>query len=326
MLHYSCMVHLVPKLVGQNKPSGTEDETIATVACDELRTHSPKLWAYIMEILQSKHVEHTNLLLTHSNYVPILNMLANSAKRYNFSYDTNGMDWEKQLLQNLVTLLGSPIFTVRRLTAKCIFNIYTLDNIFDLIFSLEYMTENLLHGALMLIEVCHRYYSLKYHNQFKKLQEKFRKVLATGSHYYPSIEIYENVFCNVDLNQKEIVKTFLELYQYKQAPGIFMWAHNRINKYIMKASWDQILDILKIVRNQNDFEKCCEVISEKLEVNIELSETVVKGLVQLMVSFKINKSSNLIWEIIFKISLKFDLSSYIDIAKLMDNLVRKRYV
>ncbi|KAJ0176128.1 hypothetical protein K1T71_008302 [Dendrolimus kikuchii] len=312
---------LIPKLVGQNKPSGTEDETIATVACDELRTHSPELWAYILKILQISRAQ-TDLLLTHSNFVPILNMLANSAKRYNFSYDMDSMNWEKQLLQNLVTLLGSPIFTVRRLTAKCIFNIYTFDDIFDTIFSLEYMSENLLNGALMLVEICHRYYSLKYHNQFKILQEKFAKVLASGSHYYPSIKIYENVFCIVDLDQKQLDKTFLEVYQNKQAPGIFLWAHNRIKKFIMKASWDQIL-ILKTVQDQSDFEKCCEFICEKLEVNIELSEPVVKELVQIMISFKNNKSSSLIWKILFQVSLKFDLSPYIDVPKLIENLARK---
>lgn len=312
---------LVPKLVGQKKPSGTETESLSTVACDELKTHFPKLWTYIMEILQGR--EQTNLLVTHSNFVPILNMLANTAKRYKFSYDIDGTHWEKQLLFSLVTLLGSPINTVRRLSAKCIFNIYSFDDIYDVIFHLEDMTENLLHGTLTLVEISHRYYCLKHHQQFKILQQKFRQMLTSGSHCYSSKDIFENVFYTISLDEKEIFKILLEVCHNKQTPCIFQWANNRVKKIIMTCQWEQIPGMLKTILSQSESELYCEFIYEKLEVDTGLSETVVNEVVQTMVSFGNNKSNGLVWKILYKLSLKFDFNHLFDLENLMKSLTNK---
>ncbi|KPI92567.1 Thyroid adenoma-associated protein-like [Papilio xuthus] len=64
---------LIPKLIGQKKPSGSEDEVTATVACDEFRTHFPNLWLFILEQLKLNNTE--DILQSHSNLLPILNIL-----------------------------------------------------------------------------------------------------------------------------------------------------------------------------------------------------------------------------------------------------------
>ncbi|CAG9583198.1 unnamed protein product [Danaus chrysippus] len=101
---------LIPKLIGQKKASGMDEETVATVACDEFLTHSPKLWKYIIKEINNN--ESNDIIQTHSNLVPILNVLANIARRYNFSCDLKGQsNLELDLLNNLTSLLGSPIYT-----------------------------------------------------------------------------------------------------------------------------------------------------------------------------------------------------------------------
>ncbi|CAH2041447.1 unnamed protein product, partial [Iphiclides podalirius] len=64
---------LVPKLIGQKKDCGSEDEVTATVACDEFRTHFPQLWIFILNQLKQDN-EKENLQF-HSNLLPILNIL-----------------------------------------------------------------------------------------------------------------------------------------------------------------------------------------------------------------------------------------------------------
>ncbi|CAH4034653.1 unnamed protein product [Pieris brassicae] len=67
---------LIPKLIGQKKASGLDEETVSTVACDEFRTHSPKLWDFI-----GNQLENTDdNLLSHSDLVPILNILSSVAR------------------------------------------------------------------------------------------------------------------------------------------------------------------------------------------------------------------------------------------------------
>ncbi|KAJ8720226.1 hypothetical protein PYW07_012269 [Mythimna separata] len=101
---------LIPKQIGEKKASGSDEQTTATVAFDEFRTHSPKLWKYIMEQLEDSY--EPDIVQVHSNLVPILNLLANSAKRYNFSYDTiEQKNVTDELFDRLVLLLDSPINT-----------------------------------------------------------------------------------------------------------------------------------------------------------------------------------------------------------------------
>ncbi|CAH2242671.1 jg8489 [Pararge aegeria aegeria] len=139
---------LIPKLIGQKKPTGSNDEIISSIACDEFRTHSIKLWDSMIK--QIKNDNYQDIIQAHSNLVPILNTMANIARRYNFSYDLdNQRDSDLNLLPNIFALLGSPIFTVRRLTSKLILNIYSFDVLMNTIKKVVIPSENHLHGTLM---------------------------------------------------------------------------------------------------------------------------------------------------------------------------------
>ncbi|CAK1543096.1 unnamed protein product [Leptosia nina] len=58
---------LIPKLIGQKKASGQDEETVATVACDEFKTHSPKLWKYILD--QIENIDNADIIQSHSDLI-----------------------------------------------------------------------------------------------------------------------------------------------------------------------------------------------------------------------------------------------------------------
>lgn len=321
---------LIPKQIGEKKASGSDEQTIATVACDELRTHSPKLWKYIMEQLKDRN--ELDIVESHSNLVPILNLLANSAKRYNFSYD---MAEQKivtdELFDNLVLLLDSPIHTVRRLTAKCIFNIHEFQNICDYLrFLLQRVcvSENFLHGCLILLNLCHKYYSSNqvYKPLFGIFEDIFRAKFSNESHSYLCITLFEDIFIK-NYTLEDIEGTMFEVNNNVAAfSGIDMWAEARLKKYILNISpWHEIPVVLNIILKQSNYEKYCEIVFLKLKTQ-ECEADVILKVVEVLLAFEKKYCSCIIWRILFEISLNTNLSGHLDTAELLKNLLEKESV
>ncbi|XP_063538633.1 uncharacterized protein LOC134747888 isoform X2 [Cydia strobilella] len=293
---------LVPKLIGQKKASGTGDETIATVACDEIRTHSPKLWMYINH--QLGNISTSDKVLSHSNLVPILNMLANSAMRYNFSSDTTEeTSTHSNLLQSLFCLLDSPIYTVRRLTAKSIFNIFSFDVIYESLLKQGLISENFLHGVLILLAHCYKHYNDKGTNaEFQMTKHTFQSKLYKGRHSYLCKELYEDIF-KFNVSVDILLDTMTELDANGYAPGIHSWANARVRKCVRNISWYEISCVIEIFANRTGFENCCKVLLDKIKCdNEEIPKDVLKNIAELLLACSNKYSSSEIWKILYMIS------------------------
>lgn len=307
---------LIPKLIGQKKASGMEEETIATVASDEFRTHSPKLWAYIHSQLKNK--VYTDKIQFHSNLVPLLNLLANSAMRYNFSYDKmKTTDLDTHLLKNLFFLLDSPIYTVRRLTARSIFNMYSFENIYDCLQEREHYSENFIHGSLTLIMYCHKYYGNNlFKEQFEKLKAKFTAFFHCGKHSYLSKKIFEDVFYECHLDAIVMKETLSELKINNHVPGVYHWAKSRINKIIQHVPWHELSYILKMSLEQCDSEYYLKLLLNKIEEYDVIPAEVLLEIAKILMLHQNKFRSSVIWQILYQITLQIDLKEpeYFDIV------------
>ncbi|KOB68994.1 putative cell cycle-associated protein [Operophtera brumata] len=308
---------LVQKLVGQKKASGTDDETIATVACDELRTHSPKLWSYITQQLRNENDSYK--IESHSNLMPILNMLANSAKRYNFSSDLLHQEAsDKELLTSLVAILDSPIHTVRRLTAKCIFNIFPFELIYDVLVNMKFQSENLLHGALLLFKLCYQYYQSNRVFKIKYLEERFRAMLESRQHSYWSREVFESTV-SINITFIDLETIFSEAASNWNALGMAIWLKTCIQRCIQNCSWEDMPKYLGTLLTHSDYECYCEFLFEKLENDSQIPKEVLIEIANILLSFENKYNSNLTWKILYEISLKVELTN-VDLAELITKL------
>ncbi|XP_022826541.1 uncharacterized protein LOC111356429 [Spodoptera litura] len=308
---------LIPKQIGEKKASGSDEQTTATVACDELRTHSPKLWKYIMQ--QLKLSNQPDMVQSHSNLVPILNLLANSAKRYNFSFDMQNQETaDEDLLKCLLLLLNSPIHTVRRLTAKCIFNIYDVQKICSVLLNHVFLAENDLHGSLILLSLCQKYYVLNeaYKEEFKQLKHRFEKIFSSGNHSYLSKTLFEDIFINSYILE-DMAATILEIISSVHLPGVDLWAEARMKKYIKLSEWNEIPNLLQIILKLSNYEKYCEFILIKVKEQKCSDTDHLLNIVDILLSFEKKYYSSITWKIIYDISLQTDLSNHLDIAKLL---------
>ncbi|CAB3247375.1 unnamed protein product [Arctia plantaginis] len=313
---------LIPRLIGQKKASGTDDETIATVACDEMLTHLPELWKYIIKQLKQSGGE--NLLQTHSNLVPILNLLANSAKRYHFSLPVTESDTEiVDLFYHLVVFLGSPIYTVRRLTAKTIFNIYEFQYISDFLLKPKNVTENLLHGMLLLLKLCHNYYACDVRN----LRETFKRILGTSQHSYLCKTLYEDVFA-IEISKTVIENTLLE-WNSNTGPGIHTWAENRFRKFIDKCPWSDIPNLLNLLLAQCNYDDCVTrflgFLLSRIEKDMIIPTEVLLQIASNLIAFEKKYNCSIIWRILYEISRRTCLRHCIDTAQLLKNLKPQTY-
>lgn len=314
---------LIPKLIGQKKASGTDKETIATVGCDELRTHSPMLWKYILNQLKNDH--YSDKLQYHSNLVPILNMLANIAKRYNFTYDLLGQKQaDADLLKSLIFLLDSPIYCVRRLTAKCISNIFTFAVVYDILDNMDCVSENFLHGSLMLVSNYQKPYFRLHEDNFINLKRKFHKILNSGKHSYLCKRVFENIFDEKkELNLDYIKLTLVEVDENAHAPGIYHWAISRLHKYIEYSSWKQISHFLVIVLERNNFERCCESLLVRMEKDENIPKDILFQITEILLSFNNKFNCGIIWRILYQIALKTDLSGQINVSEIVQYIEEK---
>lgn len=309
---------LVQKLLGQKKASGTDDETIATVACDELRTHSPKLWSYIT--IQLKNNSQGNKIETHSNLIPILNMLANSAKRYNFSFDLEEQKAsDTELLQSLVTILDSPIHTVRRLTAKCIFNVFPFQSILDVFVHISFKSENLLHGALLLFRLCYQYhpYHLEFSQEIKHTEDMFRDLLKIRKHSYWSREVFEATIGNKKTVHLDSILS--EANSNTEALAKPIWLKTCIRNCLHNSSWEIIPQYLNTLLEHSEYESYCEFLVEKLNNDSQVTTEVLTKIADALLTFENKFSSSVVWKILYQISLRVEITS-VDIEELFREL------
>ncbi|XP_050344501.1 uncharacterized protein LOC126769658 [Nymphalis io] len=299
---------LIPKLIGQKKASGTDEKTIATVAFDEFRSHFPKLWEYIIK--QIKQNDYKDIIQAHSNLVPILNVLASLAKRYNFSYDLKEQDSsDLSLLPNILSLLGSPIYTVRRLTSLCITNIYSFDKLFNILENNEKLTENYLHGILMLISNCYKYYSKIELLKLDRLSIKYQGILKQSSQSYLcrwsldkfckeseniTIESIKNILCEVDTKRYE--------------PGVSLWANSKIQKYIENMPWSIVPDTLRLLLKTQEFELYCATFIKRIEGDMKPFEDFLLESAKVLLSSEMRFKSSSLWKLLYNISLTINMN------------------
>ncbi|XP_026493823.2 uncharacterized protein LOC113399036 [Vanessa tameamea] len=299
---------LIPKLIGQKKASGSDEKTIATVACDEFRSHSPKLWGYIIK--QIKQNDYKDIIQAHSNLVPILNVLASLAKRYNFSFDLIEQEnSDLSLLSNLLSLLGSPIYTVRRLTSQCITNIYSFDKLFNVLENIEILTENYLHGILMLISNCYKYFSHTELIKLDKLSRKYHDVLKQNSQSY-MCRWTQDKFCNECENITiELIKNILcEENSKRYEPGVSLWANSKIQKYIKNMPWSVVPDTLSLLLKTHEFVLYCDTFIERIESDTKPFEDFLLESAKILLSSEIIFESSSLWKLLYNISLKIDIN------------------
>lgn len=311
---------LIPRQIGQKKVSGVDDETTATVACDELRTHSPELWIYIRQQL-STNCNYSDLR-AYSNLVPILNLLANCAMRYNFSYDLRKQeDPDKELFASLTHLLGSPIYTVRRLTAKSIFNIFPFKIIYGFLLNQDIILENMLHGCLMLIGNCLRFYSSSsYKYYFDSLRIKFSSILTMRHSSYVCYEKLHNIFHIHKIGINEMRSVFLELDNNEGSPGIYIWANNCVKNNIHCSTWNELPSILQLLLDRNDLENYSRDILQKIESENSVPQLELLKILHTLMSVENKFNDGVIWEILYSISLKIDLSKQANCISILINL------
>ncbi|CAH0755070.1 unnamed protein product [Diatraea saccharalis] len=297
---------LIPKLIGQKKAMGTDNETVASVACDEFRTHSPKLWQHMTECLLNVNM-HEDIIQSHSDIMPVLNVLANLARRYNFSFDTTGEACYKTILQNLIALLGSPIYTVRRLSAKCIYNIYDFEIIYKTVMLKEIKFENEIHGSLILIKICNTHYkSQKYQIQCEEIVNKYNCLLKERKHSYICKQQIE------ELSRKDQVygirETLQESKQNMHSPGVSYWVDSRLKIYIQFCSWEDLTAIIPILLEERDFNKYCVFILDKIRCNENVSKHILAKIATIILQSKHHSDSTMMWQILYEISLKVEVN------------------
>ncbi|VVC89518.1 unnamed protein product [Leptidea sinapis] len=281
--------------------------SIATVACDEFRTHLPSLWKMIL--IKLKNTDFIDMIQGHSNLVPILNIIANMARRYNFEYDLKEQTaCDKELFTVFIRLLDSPIYTVRRLVARCILNIYSDDIIHHFLLHHEITSENLLHGVLLLMS---NYFNQnKSSNLFDKinLREKFASIISIRKHSYICKGLIEDVFGHDDDEKNMLADTFKTIQMYTNAPGIYLWSNRRVKVYIENATWLEVLDNIVILSAFNEFEQHIYLLCKKME-DCVIPEHILQKIVQNLIDdFSDVKDNSNFWKFLYQASKQVDLS------------------
>lgn len=300
---------LIPKLIGQKKPSGNDDEIISSVACDELRTHSPKLWESIRK--QIKNDNYKDRIQGHSNLVPILNTLANIARRYNFSYNLEEQnETDLNLLPNIFALLGSPIYTVRRLTSKLILNVYSFEIVLNAISKATITSENHLHGVLMLLENCYKVYSDVdvYKKQLDNVRNAYNSILMKKNISYLSKWSLEKLF------REEIPEVTIDMIKLiidqgntrRNEPGVFLYMNERIQKCLNNMPWNILPEVMSLLLNTYDFDIYCETILKRIKTCKTVPEEVLRDVGKILLTSNKTKNS-VLWKTLYYISNRIHL-------------------
>lgn len=253
-------------------------------------------------------------------------MLANCAKRYNFSSDLlHHKVSDQELLESLVAILDSPIHTVRRLTAKCIFNIFPFELIHNVFVSMKFQSENLLHGALLLFNLCFQYYhSTSVFAKIKYLEERFRAMLKSREHSYWSREVFERTVTCFNVTFMDLENIFSEAANNSNALGIAIWLKTSIQHCIQNSSWENMPKYLRTLLTHSDYECYCEFLFEKLENDSQIPKEVLIEIANILLSFENKYNSSATWKILYQISLKVELTN-VDVTEPMKSLEEVSY-
>lgn len=304
---------MVPKLIGQKKPSGNEEDTVATVAFDEFRTHSPMLWNIMRKQLLNE--DCPDIIQLHSNLIPVLYILSNCAKRYNFSNDMNRqLSKDFYVFDAFMRLLGSPIFNVRKLSAKCIYNNFTFLFIVNAILDGIYTKENFLHGSLLLVQVCYENYEQKspFKDYFMVLKKHFSD-LPMSKHSYLCRNVFEDIYLDED-KQTYLIQVLDECDRKNHAPGAFIWLNTVLNKVIQCCNDSTLPPIIHLVMKHFDFDMCCRYICERVVSDNNIRTIILKDIAVIVMENLPKYHSDIIWRTLYKISLK-DITIFEDSPK-----------
>ncbi|XP_045773982.1 uncharacterized protein C1494.07-like isoform X1 [Maniola jurtina] len=313
---------LLPKLIGQKKPSGTDDEIISSVACDEFRTHSIKLWDSVLK--QIKNDVYQDIIQGHSNLVPILNMLANIARRYNFSYDLDEQnDSDFKLLPNVLALLGSPIYTVRRLTAKLILNIYSFEIILNAIAKVTITSENHLHGILLVIGNCYKVYSdvESYKNQLDDIRNEYGRILMRRNLSSVCRWRLDKLFTEeIPEVTVDMIKNILIQGTIKQhEPGAFLWINQQMKKSLENMPWNILPEVMSLLLNTHDFEMYCEIMAQRIKNCRMVPEKILQDVSEVLLSSNLKTKSCVLWKTLYFISHRVHFNMHISGCYLQEN-------
>lgn len=293
---------IIPKLMGQKKDAGVNEETVSTVTFDELRVHFPTLWVNIRKRLNT--VESKDILAAHSNLVPILNMLANSALRYRFSqYSLLRKNEDNEVYHILMMLLSSPIYTVRRLSAQCLYVMYPFKTIYDTLLVKHAFTENCIHGYLTLINVCYKHYYTVglFHYEFHMLLAIYKELISKHEPNYLSkalfVEMDIDVYANVidDLN-----KVFEEFADNKHAVGYCSYVNIVVQKSVRNCSVKLLPKVVEIILKQTDVDQYCNSIHERItstSIPKDVLKTIVDNIIEFDRKFECAKVLKILYEI-----------------------------
>lgn len=275
----------------------------------------------------------TDIIQAHSNLVPILNVLSSVARRYNFKYDILEQEnYESSLLPNLFNLLGSPIYTVRRIASQCIINIYSFDSVYTLVMSNENFSENFIHGVLLLILNCYKIYYKTCEKQIHNLIEKYSNIVNCGKHCYICKWNLEKLPTNEQMPTVtvETIKTILnEEKSNRYEPGVSLWTNIKIRKCLNNIDWEIMPDVLSLLSEFEDFEKYCELLIERIQDSNELPKKILATIANTLLSGLFTKSSvacKLLYIVSQKAQFNF-MHNQGDIIKMLDNPSYKmRYI
>lgn len=299
-------------MIGQKKASGIDEETVATVACDEFLTHSPKLWKYIVKEINNN--QSNDIIQTHSNLVPILNVLANIARRYNFSCDVKEQSsLELDLLKNLTLLLGSPIYTVRRLAAKSIMNLFCFDIVYDFIKTNNNDAENHIHGCIMLLSELHKIYSTQetLRTQLNELINNLNNKLLQGNYSFIcrwGIEMLLQTENAKNITIELVQEIFLHTNANRYKPGVALWEKIKVQKYLQEAPLNVIPCMLKMILACNEYENYLDILINRLETSGGNGQVTLEEIAYALLSSDLKLRSSNLWKILYLISLKTDLN------------------
>lgn len=212
------------------------------------------------------------------------------------------------MLKSLILLLESPVYTVRRLTAKCIYNIYSFDTMYDSITGHTIASENFLHGILILLTNYHKNKYLKrlYDKQFNTLRVQIGGILRNGRHSYLCRQLYESIWTENDVQEKT-EQVISEALNNSYEPGVFLWAEKRIEKHVMNAPWETMPEILKVLLEYYDYELNCKFILAKIKTNEDIPNNIIKQMADQLLPFQSKFNSSVIWEMLYEISTRIDV-------------------
>lgn len=174
---------------------------------------------------------------------------------------------------------------------------------------LEFRCENFIHGCLLLF----KYYEKNLQNDrnnkvFEVMFKKFRRTVSKGNCSYVTKSEYgsfsEYELWNEFYSQQYVQDVLSETRQNRYLAGVHQWANSKVEKCIKFCKCEIIPNILKVILEDNDFEKYCGFILAKLKISREIPENVMFEITEILLMFKNRFQSSVVWEILYHISEK----------------------